>query len=145
MYTEVYRYYCYVYSLLKSPKLIDLHLGYRVHLFFLLYRLFSISCWHTSGDAYQDNTNSRVYCVEGNQRFSQGVVFRNTVQNMYLHRWEVDIHHSLHVSYQRTTRHSTCIECDSHPCVSEQEAACIQWCLWEACNQKDKKTRITKW
>ena len=37
MYTEVYRYYCYVYSLLKSPKLIDLHPGYRVHRFVLLY------------------------------------------------------------------------------------------------------------
>ena len=49
----------------------------------MLYRFFSISCWHTSNDADQDNTNNRQCYVEGNQRFSQGAVFKNTVHEVY--------------------------------------------------------------
>jgi len=53
-------------------------------------------------------------------------------------RWEVDVHHSVHVSYGRTTRYATCVEYDSHLVVSEQGAACNQRCLWEALQSDGK-------
>ena len=58
-------------------------------------------------------------------------------------RWEVDVHHSVHVSYRRTTRYATCVEYDSHLVVSEQGAACNQRCLWEVCNRMVSKPIYT--
>ena len=84
----------------------------------------------------QDNT---MYHIQGNERFSQGAVFRNTVQNRY----------QVGGRYPTTSSHFSAQQ-DMLPAKNmiatqarqNKRRHAFQRCPWEACNRKGKKTHV---
>ena len=84
----------------------------------------------------QDNT---MYHIQGNERFSQGAVFRNTVHNRYQVGGRYPTQ-PLHIS----VHNKICCRQNMIATQARQNKRrhAFQRCPWEACNRKGKKTHV---